>query len=794
MINLLRLTIILIPHLIIFDAFGQHHVAIKTNVSTAQLLRCEVKDGVLTETFEILASADSAGMISWSHDKFSKKWRSVCITAENFKTVTRQLEKLDFQEFEVKLYHTKAYLTQRKKDLSQNPGVINYSLFLEECFDDPDWESNYHIYLRKKAIYGRTELSSIVKSANEINDICEGLNQLKTQLAKPLNEFPLGNAPSPYTTLIQEISTLRKDLDSWDVLSEIQLPTFNEYLPKTYVNELLKATVKIKLKEAKVDFIATFLETASSPTPPAWMSHIPGLEFQEVIANSLMDMAIACRDSPNQKNIDQLIAILDTVYFNDEKTVTTRSWSKYTQVQKDWHRMHELYWNPERQNSRSIQYDFNQLYEEQVMVIQEANAYAPEDLSETPWHPWCNRKFIMSWRDYINAQPMNPISATLYAQQVREYMENGQISNQALNKAELALLGIDGGLKDSLVQWSAEEKLNIKDTITIPAPSLLRLLPEEVTPFMTEENRPLWQTMLPDSIPAIDFKMTLDSATNPTFLFQGGLAIQSFESNIDTSQSIRIRSWTLRDSSHQLTSQSVAIEDSTGQRFLDPISLIMVDSMIHFQSLLDIQAAMDSIDAWNGLKKSQPVSHLNRESVNTLSSVSLELEDLEQTYLASDNRDTALNFLIHPFPASDFETLQLRHRGMDSRANSIRQAIERQEILDKKARKKYYGRIFRSGYVYIEFKYSDDEGYETYQKSSELRSAESCWGGGSWRVEGDKVILSPNSSSCESNRFVYGTYKLGSNWIEGDDTYYEIYNNGSLLYDRRPTEDRGKSH
>ena len=225
--NLLRLTIILIPHLIIFAAFGQHHVAIKTNVSTAQLLRCEVKDGVLTETFEVLASADNAGMISWSHDKFSKKWRSVCITAENFKTITRQLEKLDFQEFEVKLYHTKAYLTQRKKDLSRHPGVINYSLFLEECFDDPDWESNYHIYLRKKAIFGRTELSSIVKSANEINDICEGLDEFKTQLAVPLNEFPLGNAPPSYTTLIQEISVFRKDLDSWDVLSEIQLPTFN---------------------------------------------------------------------------------------------------------------------------------------------------------------------------------------------------------------------------------------------------------------------------------------------------------------------------------------------------------------------------------------------------------------------------------------------------------------------------------------------------------------------------------------------------------------------------------------
>ena len=104
--------------------------------------------------------------------------------------------------------------------------------------------------------------------------------------------------------------------------------------------------------------------------------------------------------------------------------------------------------------------------------------------------------------------------------------------------------------------------------------------------------------------------------------------------------------------------------------------------------------------------------------------------------------------------------------------DAVQANVDRARLKEEKARKKFYWRVYKAGYIYVEFK--DDGSYETYQKESQYSSAESCLGIGSWSVQGNNLTLEYNSSRCEPNREIAGTYQIDGTWLMGKKNFYEV--------------------
>ena len=104
--------------------------------------------------------------------------------------------------------------------------------------------------------------------------------------------------------------------------------------------------------------------------------------------------------------------------------------------------------------------------------------------------------------------------------------------------------------------------------------------------------------------------------------------------------------------------------------------------------------------------------------------------------------------------------------------DAVQTNMDRAHAKKEKARKKFYWKVYKAGYIYVKFK--DDGSYETYQKESQYTYAESCMGSGSWYVEGNDLILEYNSSRCDSNREITGTYQIDGTWLMGKKNFYEV--------------------
>jgi outer membrane lipoprotein-sorting protein len=68
------------------------------------------------------------------------------------------------------------------------------------------------------------------------------------------------------------------------------------------------------------------------------------------------------------------------------------------------------------------------------------------------------------------------------------------------------------------------------------------------------------------------------------------------------------------------------------------------------------------------------------------------------------------------------------------------------------------GKLYNSGYVYIQFQMNGQ--YETFQKASREDYSRGCFGKGTWTYQGNKITLNPNDSECDFNRNVAGQYTL----------------------------------
>ena len=104
--------------------------------------------------------------------------------------------------------------------------------------------------------------------------------------------------------------------------------------------------------------------------------------------------------------------------------------------------------------------------------------------------------------------------------------------------------------------------------------------------------------------------------------------------------------------------------------------------------------------------------------------------------------------------------------------DAVQTNMDRAHAKKEKARKKFYWKVYKAGYIYVKFK--DDGSYETYQKESQYTYTESCMGMGSWYVEGNDLILEYNASRCDSNREITGTYQIDGTWLMGKKNFYEV--------------------
>lgn len=765
----------LVFFIISFNGFGQHTVAIQTNVPHSELYRCETKDGTTLNIFELLATANSEGNINWNAEKFSKKWRSLCVCAEHFEKHYLELEKEDSQSFNVVLYHENNYLVQSETELLTNPTAENYSAFLKDCFDHPKWEELYQQYLKTRASKGSTELNAAMNLAQSTDDIIDALVNLKSELALPINEFPSGNAPIHYTSINPALSVLINQLEDWDGLGELDLDFNNEYIPKSTLKQVVRAALTVKIRTNNSAYILSLLNQASSVVAPSWMSYGSAAEFRELVTTTLMEIANSLRMNPDYDNLENLIGLTDAVYLvgtaddSDYRnaTSTVNDWSSSTM--KAWHEMHALYWNPYRKNTNSIQNSYNELKEEFNLIASRSNA--SQASIDSPWHPYASIEFITAWWKFIEDNPLKADSKAQVVSSVIHHIESGAASFSDIQRMELAMLGPDGGLVDSLVSWVGDERMNPIHSITIPCPQLLAMLPSELSPIMSSNHVPLWQLIMPDSISTKDFHLTLDSSTCPIYHFEDLYSLYTNETNCQEAEGDTVRTWALYGMNDELLLQSMAIPDTADpSSWLTHVGIPMAqeNGVPKFRALMDLQTGMDSIDARNGLKLTSPVSGLNRESEQAVASLMGDLEHLESEFISTNTLNDALACLPVPLSESEFTVIKTRLNAMEKKAALIRSAIateeakaeaerEKQRKKDMALESKFHNRTFQHGYEYIRF--YDSGKYVLCTKITEDDYC-SCKGEGSWRVESGQMILSANDcriNGCGHNRKIYGS-------------------------------------
>lgn len=236
--------------------------------------------------------------------------------------------------------------------------------------------------------------------------------------------------------------------------------------------------------------------------------------------------------------------------------------------------------------------------------------------------------------------------------------------------------------------------------------------------------------------------------------------------------------WVLRDSTGKLAGQLVTEwaplqQEGRSKRFFgeNPMPTLQIADgrVVALDELKSFLQMSQSHPGWS-TSTSNGKQNAHEELQSLLWAVR---ESLDALAVYSEMEDTLLPVPIHRSEIQSLEavlaSLESNYAGIERK---ILEAEERAEARNKKARSKYEGRIFKSGYIYLEFKY--DGTFATYQKTSPYRSAATCYGSGSWQVDGQQVVLSSNSSRCESNWAVTGRFLDEGYKLTGEMNFYEV--------------------